>query len=105
MKFRAIRALRGPNIWSPGPVLEAWLDLEGHVDPATPAIPGLDDRLRRQLMALDGFQRSSSKRHEFLEKLRRGTGLPEVTVHLAATLLSARLWANAPKRPPSSANG
>src|SRR3954453_1354124 len=54
--LRRILVLRGPNVWSLDPVLEAWLDLgeprEGGPVLALP--PGFPDRLRSRLASPDG---------------------------------------------------
>ncbi len=43
--IRRIRTLRGPNIWSRKPVLEAWVDLGSLKDTPSDSVPGFTDRL------------------------------------------------------------
>ncbi len=45
MEIRRIFALRGPNIWSRYPVLEAWVDLKDLKDRSSSSVPGFNDRL------------------------------------------------------------
>src|SRR5262245_12644349 len=45
MEFRKVLALRGPNLWSNSPVLEAWVDLQELKDSPSDELPGLSDRL------------------------------------------------------------
>ena len=45
MEIRRIFALRGPNIWSRYPVLEAWVDLGDLKDRPSSSMPGFNDRL------------------------------------------------------------
>ena len=44
MQFRKVLALRGPNIWTNSPVIEAWVDL-GDLDRPSTDFPGFNDRL------------------------------------------------------------
>jgi hypothetical protein len=45
MKILKVNKLRGPNIWSNYPVLEAWVDLEEMKDTSSEMIPGFNERL------------------------------------------------------------
>ena len=45
MEFRKILTLRGPNIWSRYPVIEAWVDLGELKDTSSDSVPGFNDRL------------------------------------------------------------
>jgi cyanophycin synthetase len=76
MQFRKVRALRGPNVWAPIPVLEGWVEFE---EPAlsTAQLPGLAERL------LDGLPSLADHRPAFALELRRGTDLGTVLAHLA----------------------
>ena len=45
MEFLKILPLRGPNIWTYRPVLEAWLDIGPLEDSPSNTIPGFYERL------------------------------------------------------------
>ena len=55
MEIRRIFALRGPNIWSRHPVLEAWVDLRDLKDRSSDSIPGFNDRLMAWLPSMIAF--------------------------------------------------
>ena len=42
MQILKVNKLRGPNIWSNSPVLEAWVDLEELKDTSSEMIPGFN---------------------------------------------------------------
>ena len=88
MEFRKVLALRGPNIWSNSPVLEAWVDLQELKDKPSNAIPGLYERLTTWLPGLiehrcglgvrGGGSRSERPAHREFAKRHRAyaPGLP-----------------------------
>ena len=54
LEIREIHLLRGPNIWSNRPVLEAWVDSGSLKDLASRTVPGFLERLKAWLPGLAG---------------------------------------------------
>ncbi len=71
MEFRKVLALRGPNIWTHFPVLEAWVDLKDLGDRASHELPGFSERLMAWLPSLVEHRCSVGQRGGFFERLRR----------------------------------
>ncbi len=71
--FRRVTHLRGPNIWTYRPVIEAWLDIGALEDFPSNTIPGLYERLTAWLPALVEHRCGVGERGGFLERLREGT--------------------------------
>ncbi len=86
MEILKISALRGPNIWSRKPTLEAWVDLQDLKDTSSDSIPGYVDRLMAYLPGLIEHRCSVGERGGFLKRLRDGTypahTLEHVTIEL-----------------------
>jgi len=81
MEIRRIRALRGPNIWSRRPVLEAWVDLGDLNDTSSETVPGFIDRLMALLPGLIEHRCSVGERGGFLQRLQRGTYPAHIMEH------------------------
>ena len=71
MEFRKVLALRGPNIWSNSPVIEAWVDL-GELDRPSTDFPGFSDRLMAWLPTMIEHRCSIGVRGGFFQRLRTG---------------------------------
>ena len=72
MEFRKVLALRGPNIWTNAPVIEAWVDLKELDRPSTD-FPGFSDRLMSWLPTMIEHRCSIGERGGFFQRLRDGT--------------------------------
>ena len=79
-----INYLRGPNLWTYRPVLEAWLDLGELEDSPSDQLPGFNDRLVAWLPALVEHHCGVGERGGFIERLRTGTWAGHVLEHVKA---------------------
>lgn len=86
MEFRKILTLRGPNIWSRYPVLEAWVDLQELKDSPSDSIPGFNDRLMAWLPSMIEHRCSIGERGGFFQRLRDGTYPAHILEHVAIEL-------------------
>src|SRR5260221_6198789 len=86
MEFRKILTLRGPNIWSRYPVLEAWVDLQELKDSPSDSIPGFSDRLMAWLPSMIEHRCSIGERGGFFQRLRDGTYPAHILEHVAIEL-------------------
>ena len=81
-----MRALRGPNVWSTQPALEAIVDLGPLRDTSSEMIPGFNDRLMSWLPTLIEHRCSEGVRGGFYQRLRRGTYLAHILEHTTLEL-------------------
>lgn len=86
MEIRKILALRGPNIWSRHPVLEAWVDLQDLKDSPSTSIPGFNDRLMAWLPTMIEHRCSYGERGGFFQRLRDGTYPAHILEHVSIEL-------------------
>ncbi|MGE5193136.1 MAG: cyanophycin synthetase, partial [Deltaproteobacteria bacterium] len=86
MEIRKILALRGPNIWSRYPVLEAWVDLKELKDSPSDSIPGFNDRLMAWLPTMIEHRCSIGERGGFFQRLRDGTYPAHILEHVSIEL-------------------
>ena len=88
--IRLLRAnyLRGPNIWTYRPALEAWLDLGDLEDRPSNTIPGFRDRLVAMLPGLVEHHCGVGERGGFLQRLDGGTMAGHVLEHVVIELLN-----------------
>ena len=86
MEIRRIFALRGPNIWSRHPVLEAWVDLQDLKDKPSDSIPGFNDRLMAWLPGMIEHRCSVGERGGFFQRLRDGTYPAHILEHVTIEL-------------------
>ena len=86
MEFLKILPLRGPNIWTYRPVLEAWVDIGVLEDSPSNTIPGFYERLTHWLPTLVEHRCSVGKRGGFLQRLREGTWPGHILEHVAIEL-------------------
>lgn len=86
MQIQKILALRGPNIWSRHPVLEAWVDLGPLKDSSSKDFPGFNDRLMAWLPSMIEHRCSVGERGGFFQRLRWGTYLAHTLEHTTLEL-------------------
>src|SRR5437899_1509202 len=86
MEIRKILTLRGPNIWSRYPVVEAWVDLKELRDTASNSIPGFNDRLMAWLPSMVEHRCSIGERGGFFQRLRTGTYPAHILEHVSIEL-------------------
>ncbi len=85
MEFRKVLALRGPNVWSNSPVLEAWVDL-GELDRPSTDFPGFSDRLMAWMPTMIEHRCSIGERGGFFQRLRQGTYPGHILEHVTLEL-------------------
>ncbi len=86
MRILKVNKLRGPNIWSNSPVLEAWVDLEELKDTSSEMIPGFNERLMAWLPTMVEHRCSIGERGGFFVRLRRGTYMAHILEHVTLEL-------------------
>jgi cyanophycin synthetase len=86
IQIHRISRLRGPNIWSNRPVLEAWVDLGVFEEYPSDKLEGFTDRLMRWLPSLIEHRCSEGVRGGFLTRLRDGTWMGHVLEHVTLEL-------------------
>ncbi|HTQ02852.1 MAG TPA: cyanophycin synthetase [Polyangiaceae bacterium] len=88
MQIQQVRALKGPNIWTNPPVIEAVVALGRYEELPTNKLPGFTDRLMQWLPSLIEHRCSVGERGGFLKRLRDGTWLGHVLEHVTLELHS-----------------
>jgi len=78
--------LRGPNIWTYRPVLEAWVDIGDLEDFPSNTIPGFNERLINWLPSLIEHRCSEGERGGFLLRLKEGTWPGHILEHVTLEL-------------------
>lgn len=86
IKFLEIRHLRGPNIWTYRPVIEAVVDIGELEDYPSNTIPGFVDRLMKFLPSLIEHRCSYGERGGFLRRLEEGTWPGHILEHVSLEL-------------------
>lgn len=86
IEFLDVVALRGPNIWTYRPVLEAWVDIGELEDFPSNTIPGFYERLSTWLPTLIEHRCSPGVRGGFLQRLREGTWPAHILEHVTLEL-------------------
>ncbi|MDQ5942006.1 MAG: cyanophycin synthetase, partial [Pseudomonadota bacterium] len=84
--FRKIVPLRGPNIWTYRPVLEAWVDIGELEDFPSNKIPGYYERLSAMLPSLIEHRCSYEERGGFLRRVEEGTWPAHILEHVTLEL-------------------
>ena len=84
--FLRVTHLRGPNIWTYRPVIEAWLDIGALEDSPSNLLPGLYERLVAWLPGLVEHRCGVGERGGFLERLREGTWSGHILEHVVLEL-------------------
>ena len=82
IKFLRVTYLRGPNIWTYRPVLEAWLDIGELEETPSNLLPGFTERLTAWLPGLIEHHCGVGHRGGFLERLRDGTWAGHILEHI-----------------------
>ena len=86
IKFLEIRHLRGPNIWTYRPVIEAVIDIGELEDYPSNTLPGFVDRLKGFLPSLVEHRCSYGERGGFLRRLDEGTWPGHILEHVSLEL-------------------
>lgn len=84
--IRDIIPLRGPNIWTYRPVLEAWVDLGELEEYPSNKIPGFYERLSAWLPSLIEHRCSYDERGGFLRRVQEGTWTGHILEHVTLEL-------------------
>jgi cyanophycin synthetase len=84
--FLRVTHLRGPNIWTYRPVIEAVLDIGVLEDFPSNALPGLTERLEAWLPGLLEHRCGVGERGGFLGRLREGTWAGHILEHVVLEL-------------------
>jgi len=74
--------LRGPNIWTYRPVIEAWVDIGELEQHPSNTIPGFYERLTALLPGLIEHECSPGVRGGFLQRLQEGTWAAHILEHV-----------------------
>ena len=86
IQFLRINHLRGPNIWTYRPVLEAWIDIGALEEHPSNTLPGFYERLTAWLPGLIEHRCGVGERGGFLERLREGTWPGHIMEHVVIEL-------------------
>lgn len=86
IEFLRLNYLRGPNIWTYRPVLEAWVDIGDLEDAPSNTIPGFYERLTAWLPALVEHRCGVGERGGFLLRLQEGTWAGHILEHVTIEL-------------------
>ncbi|MCF8210172.1 MAG: cyanophycin synthetase [Rhodoferax sp.] len=78
--------LRGPNIWTYRPVIEAWVDIGALEDHPSNTLPGFYARLTSFLPSLIEHHCSPGVRGGFLQRVRDGTYAAHILEHVTLEL-------------------
>ncbi|HEX5804964.1 MAG TPA: cyanophycin synthetase [Macromonas sp.] len=86
IQFLRINYLRGPNIWTYRPAVEALIDIGDLEDCPSNTLPGFNERLTAWLPGLAEHHCGVGHRGGFLERLRDGTWPGHIMEHVAIEL-------------------
>jgi cyanophycin synthetase len=86
IEFLKITHLRGPNMWTYRPVLEALIDIHDLEDCPSNKIPGFYERLSSWLPSLIEHRCSYEERGGFLRRLKEGTWPGHILEHVTLEL-------------------
>jgi cyanophycin synthetase len=86
IEFLRVTHLRGPNIWTYRPVIEAWLDIGELENSPSNSIPGFYDRLVAVMPGLIEHRCGVGERGGFLERVREGTWAGHILEHVVLEL-------------------
>ncbi len=86
IKFLRVNHLRGPNIWTYRPVIEAWLDIGELEEFPSNTLPGFTERLVAWLPGLAVHRCGVGEPGGFLERLRDGTWAGHILEHIVLEL-------------------
>ena len=86
IQFLRMTHLRGPNIWTYRPVMEALIDIGALEDFPSNTLPGFNQRLTAWLPGLVEHRCSVGERGGFLQRLAEGTWAGHVLEHVSLEL-------------------
>ncbi|QNA89921.1 cyanophycin synthetase [Massilia sp. Dwa41.01b] len=86
IKFLRVAHLRGPNIWTYRPVIEAWIDIGELEDFPSNKLPGFNERLTALLPGLVEHRCGVGERGGFIERLEGGTWAGHILEHVVLEL-------------------
>lgn len=86
IRFLNILSLRGPNVWTYRPVLEAWVDIGELEECPSNTLPGFVDRLCAWLPGLAEHQCSYEEPGGFVRRLQEGTWPAHILEHVTLEL-------------------
>jgi cyanophycin synthetase len=86
IRFLKILSIRGPNIWTYKPVLEAWVDIGEFEDYPSNTLPGFVDRLCEWLPSLSEHRCSYGEVGGFVRRLQEGTWIGHILEHVTLEL-------------------
>lgn len=86
IEFVRVTHLRGPNIWTYRPVIEAWVDIGELEDYPSNTLPGLYERLVAWLPGMIEHRCGVGERGGFFERLREGTWSAHILEHVVLEL-------------------
>ncbi|MES2877981.1 MAG: cyanophycin synthetase [Pseudomonadota bacterium] len=86
IQLRRVTHLRGPNIWTYRPVIEAWVDIGALEDFPSNTLPGFYERLTALLPGLALHRCGVGEPGGFLERLREGTWAGHILEHVVLEL-------------------
>ena len=86
IEFLRVTHLRGPNIWTYRPVLEAWVDIGDLEDSPSNTLPGFTERLSAWLPGLVEHRCGVGERGGFLLRLKEGTWPAHILEHVTIEL-------------------
>lgn len=86
MEFLKVMSLRGPNIWTYRPALEAWVDIGVLEDSPSNTIPGFYERLSSWLPSLIEHRCGVGERGGFMQRVREGTWAAHILEHVTLEL-------------------
>jgi cyanophycin synthetase len=86
LEILRIIPLRGPNIWTYRPALEAWVDIGDLEDHPSNTLPGFYERLSAWLPSLIEHKCSVGERGGFLQRVREGTWAGHILEHVTLEL-------------------
>ena len=86
LTFLRVSYLRGPNIWTYRPVIEAWVDIGAFEHLPSNTLPGFTDRLLAMLPGLEVHRCGVGEPGGFILRLREGTWLAHVLEHITIEL-------------------
>ncbi len=86
IQFLRMTHLRGPNIWTYRPVIEAWIDIGDLEDSPSNTLPGFNQRLQALLPGLTQHRCSIGQSGGFIKRLEEGTWVGHIMEHVALEL-------------------
>lgn len=86
IEFLKIVHLRGPNMWTYRPVLEAWVDIGELEDHPSNVLPGFNQRLLAWLPSLQAHRCSYGEEGGFIKRLEEGTWTAHIMEHVTLEL-------------------